>query len=141
MRSRTVRISCSVTGIVAVVLATLLSVPGTVLCVARDHIAIEAAHADKCVDSPGKSEDNVPLTVGRGTGKGTCGSCFDIALNGGVSIISTVPAPKAPSLNPVALFPAVAQTVALPGSVLAVSARSDYCATQSAFFSITVLRI
>jgi len=141
MCSQAVRIPCSVTGTVAVIVATLLSLPGTVLCIDRDHTAIEAAHAGKCVLGLGKSSDNAPLTVGSKTGTGTCASCFDIALNGGAPLTSTPSTSKDPSPNHVPFLPFATQTLALPVSVPAVSAQSKCRDARPILLSTTILRI
>jgi hypothetical protein len=82
MFSRFSRVTFSVVSALSIVLTMVLGAPGTVLCMARDHTAIEAAQDGKCCSCLGRPTGKEASLSGRNAGSTECSSCLDIPLGG-----------------------------------------------------------
>lgn len=91
MFSRLNRVLFSGLSIVAVVLTMVMGASGTVLCIARDHTAIELAQAGDCTSCPDLPAGRTESPADRNADSSGCGSCLDIPLSG-TMVSSATPA-------------------------------------------------
>jgi hypothetical protein len=85
MLSRFNRVTISIMCLLAVFLTMATGAPGTVLCIANDHVAVEMEHAGVCFHCPRIPVARVESPADNNICSPGCGSCFDISLSSAVS--------------------------------------------------------
>jgi len=128
--------------ILAVVLTMVIGAPGTVLCIARDHTAIETAQAGDCTSCPDLPAGRTELPADRNANSAGCGSCLDIPLNSAVASLAA-PARHTSTLKVLAsAIPANADSTVVSDFAPANAFRSEGCANSAlSAVSTTILRI
>lgn len=142
MFSRLSRVTFSVMSALALIVTTVIGAEGAVLCIARDHTAVEMAHAGNCSSYPDMPTSETVSPADSYAGLAGRGSCLDIPLSRAMT-----------SLAAPARYSAIPKVLAsvTPGNVDS-TVRPDFAPADSSCFegytdnalgvsSTTILRI
>jgi len=142
MISRPNRVVYSGLSILAVVLTMVTGASGTVLCIARDHTAIELAQSGDCTSCPDLPSSRTESPAGGHADSAGCGSCLDIPLSGAM-VSSATPARHSGTLKVLtSVLPANTDSTVASDLLHAVSFQyGGHADNTLSVVSTTVLRI